>query len=266
MKRVVTTFAASVLLLSSAMFVHGETSPDATAIIKNVKDREQGLDRYSEVDLVQTMSDGFVRSRTLKMFEKEFGEERKGLLYFTSPSNTAGTGLLMQSYAEVDNKEDDQWLYLPALRKVKRIATNSKEGPFLGTDFSFADIERMKISDYQYSYKKEQNLAGNKVAVIEATTKDGLENPRTGYSRRMIYVDQEKNLILKDEIFRASRLIKVFEVVSMENIGGFWTVTEAKMDNLVDGGYTQLIRKDTKYNQSLKDSLFNQRTLRKGVK
>ena len=124
----------------------------------------------------------------------------------------------------------------------------------------------MKISDYQYTFKKEENLEGNKVAVIEATTKDGLENPRTGYSRRMIYVDQEKNLILKDEIFRASRLIKVFEVVSMKNIDGFWTVTEAKMDNLVDGGYTQLIRKGTKYNQSLKDSLFNQRTLRKGVK
>ena len=254
------------LLLTSAMLTYASAQPDATAIIKNVKDRDQGLDRYSEVDLIQTMSDGFVRSRTLKMFEKEFGEERKGLLYFIAPSNTAGTGLLMHSYAEVENKEDDQWLYLPALRKIKRIATNSKEGPFLGTDFSFADIERMKISDYQYAFKNEQSLDGHKVTVIEATTENGLENPRTGYSRRMIYVDQEKNLILKEEIFRASRLIKIFSVVSKKQIDGFWTVTEAKMENLMDGGFTQLIRKDTKYNQSLKDSLFNQRTLRKGVK
>ena len=52
----------------------------------------------------------------------------------------------------------------------------------------------------------------------------------------------------------------------MKKIDGFWTVTEAKMDNIAEGGYTQLIRKDTQYNQSLKDSLFNQRTLRKGVK
>ena len=124
----------------------------------------------------------------------------------------------------------------------------------------------MKISDYQYAFKNEQSLDGHKVTVIEATTENGLENPRTGYSRRMIYVDQEKNLILKEEIFRASRLIKIFSVVSKKQIDGFWTVTEAKMENLMDGGFTQLIRKDTKYNQSLKDSLFNQRTLRKGVK
>ena len=265
MKNCLQIIMTGTLLLSSA-FAYSNSTPDAQSIIKNVKDRDQGKDRYSEVDLIQTMSDGFVRSRTLKMFEKEFGEERKGLLYFTAPSNTAGTGLLMQSYAEVDNKEDDQWLYLPALRKVKRIATNSKEGPFLGTDFSFADIERMKISDYQYALKDEQNLDGHKVTVIEATTENGLENPRTGYSRRMIYVDQEKNLILKEEIYRASRLIKIFSVVSKKKIDGFWTVTEAKMENLMDGGFTQLIRKNTKYNQSLKDSLFNQRTLRKGVK
>ena len=112
MKKFLNVFAVGTLLLSSSLFSYGSVLPDATSIIKNVKDREQGIDRYSEVDLVQTMSDGFVRSRTLKMFEKEFGEERKGLLYFTSPSNTAGTGLLMQSYAEVDKKEDDQWLSL----------------------------------------------------------------------------------------------------------------------------------------------------------
>lgn len=266
MIKYIKSLAAGAILFSSAMLTYANSLPDATSIIKNVKDREQGIDRYSEVDLVQTFPDGFVRSRTLKMFEKEFGKERKGLLYFTAPSNTAGTGLLMQSYAEIDNKEDDQWLYLPALRKVKRISTNSKEGPFLGTDFSFADIERMKISDYQYEFKREENLEGSIVAVIEATTIDGLENQRTGYSRRIIYVDQEKNIILKDEIFRSSRLIKVFKVLSMKNIDGFWTVTEAKMENLIDGGYTQLIRRNTKYNQSLKDSLFNQRTLRKGIK
>ena len=207
------------------------------------------------------MSDGFVRSRSLKMYEKEFGEERKGLLYFTEPSNTAGTGLLMYSYAEVDNKEDDQWLYLPARRKVKRIATNSKEGPFLGTDFSFADIERMRIADYVYTLKEEKE----NISIIEAKTENGLENQRTGYSERIVHVDTDKNIIIKDEIFRQGRLIKVFEVVQLEKVNGFWTVVEAKMDNLVEGGSTRLIRKNTQYNQKLKDGLFNQRTLRKGL-
>ncbi|NVK38506.1 MAG: outer membrane lipoprotein-sorting protein [Gammaproteobacteria bacterium] len=234
---------------------------DGLKIMQDVKYRDQGLDRFSDVELVQTMSDGFVRSRSLKMYEKEFGDERKGLLYFTAPSNTAGTGLLMYSYAEKENKDDDQWLYLPALRKVKRIATNSKEGPFLGTDFSFADIERMRLSDYQYQIKKTEGS----VSVIEAKTESGLENPRTGYSKRIVHIDTEKNIILKDEIYRQGRLIKVFEVVELKKVDGFWTVLEAKMDNLVDGGNTRLIRKNTQYNQELKDGLFNQRTLRKGL-
>lgn len=247
------------LCMGASVFTHA--LQDAKKIMESVKYRDQGVDRYSDVDLIQTMSDGFVRSRSLKMYEKEFGEERKGLLYFTEPSNTAGTGLLMYSYAEVDNKEDDQWLYLPALRKVKRIATNSKEGPFLGTDFSFADIERMRLADYVYTLKEEQD----NITIIEAKTENGLENPRTGYSQRIVHVDTEKNIILKDEIYRQGRLIKVFEVVQLEKVDGFWTVVEAKMDNLVEGGSTRLIRKNTQYNQKLKDGLFNQRTLRKGL-
>ncbi|MGR6873391.1 outer membrane lipoprotein-sorting protein [Pseudomonas sp. HK3] len=258
MKKLIFTLFLTTFLCAS-VFTHA--IQDATQIMSSVKHRDQGLDRYSDVDLIQTMSDGFVRSRSLKMYEKEFGEERKGLLYFTAPSNTAGTGLLMYSYAEVEKKDDDQWLYLPALRKVKRIATNSKEGPFLGTDFSFADIERMRLSDYLYTIKNSKE----NVSIIEATTESGLENPRTGYSKRIVHVDTEKNIILKDEIFRQGRLIKVFEVVKLEKVDGFWTVVEAKMDNLVEGGNTRLIRKNTQYNQKLKDGLFNQRTLRKGL-
>ncbi len=250
-----------VFVLFLALSHLSSATQDALKIMQDVKYRDQGADRFSDVELIQTMSDGFVRTRSLKMYEKEFGDERKGLLYFTAPSNTAGTGLLMYSYAEKENKDDDQWLYLPALRKVKRIATNSKEGPFLGTDFSFADIERMRLSDYQYKIKQTQGS----VSVIEATTESGLENPRTGYSKRIVHIDTDKNIILKDEIYRQGRLIKVFEVVELEKVDGFWTVLEAKMDNLVDGGNTRLVRKNTQYNQALKDGLFNQRTLRKGL-
>lgn len=263
-----TTIAKSIAIvgLLTMPFFSQASTPDPEELMVKVKERDQGKDRVSDVDLIQTLDDGFVRTRSLKMYEKEYGKERKGVLYFTAPSNTAGTGLLMQSYAEESGKDDDQWLYLPALRKVKRIATNSKEGPFLGTDFSFADIERMRISDYQYFYKGQQEIDGAMVHVVEAKTEDGLENPRTGYSRRMVYIDPVKNLIVKDEIFREGRMIKRFEVVSSKVIEGFWTVTEAKMDNLVEGGDTRLVRKGTKYNQALKDNLFSQRTIRKGIR
>lgn len=239
---------------------------DPTVIMRAVRDRDEGDDRRSAVTLVQTMADGFVRERKLLMLEKEYGEERKSTLYFTAPSDTAGTGILMHSYAEAVAREDDQWLYLPALRKTRRIATNSKEGPFLGTDFSFADIERMRVADYQYQLLREEQLNGRPVQVIEAVTADGLENPRTGYSRRLVYVDSERGLILRDEFFRGGRQIKTFEVVDVAQIEGFWTVRESLMSNLVEGGTTRLLRTEADYNLALSDQLFSERALRNGVR
>lgn len=239
---------------------------DPSVIMREVRDRDEGADRRSSVTLVQTMADGFVRERQLLMLEKEYGEERKSTLYFTAPSDTAGTGILMHSYAESAAREDDQWLYLPALRKTRRIATNSKEGPFLGTDFSFADIERMRVDDYQYQLLREETYKDRPVQVIEATTADGLENPRTGYSRRLVYVDRERGLILRDEFYRGGRQIKTFEVLEVAQIEGFWTVKESLMSNLLEGGSTRLVRAEADYNLGLADQNFSERALRNGIR
>lgn len=255
-------FCSLALLLAVPAFAE---AINPTVVMQAVRDRDEGQDRRSQVTLEQTMADGFVRERMLLMHEKEYGEERKSTLYFTAPTDTAGTGILMHSYAEVANLEDDQWLYLPALRKTRRIATNSKEGPFLGTDFSFADIERMRVADYQYQYLRSEQLHERPVYVLEATTSDGLENPRTGYSRRLVYVDQERKLILRDEFFRGGRQIKTFEVLSVAQIEGYWTVTESLMSNLVEGGKTKLLRAKTDYNLELSDNDFTERALRNGI-
>lgn len=258
-----TLFCSLALLL--ALPALAET-PDPTAIMQAVRDRDEGRDRRSEVTLEQTMADGFVRERNLLMHEKEYGPERKSTVYFTAPSDTAGTGILMFSYPEATAREDDQWLYLPALRKTRRIASNAKDGPFLGTDFSFADIERMRVGDYQYRYLRSEELHGRPVHVLEASTADGLENPRTGYSRRVVFIDQERQLILRDEFFRGGRQIKTFEVLGVAQIEGYWTVTESLMSNLVEGGTTRLVRAQADYNLDLSDNDFTERALRNGIR
>lgn len=242
-----------------------DKTPAPETLLEQVRDRDEGDDRRSRMILEQTMSDGFVRQRELLMLEKKFGPERKAVLYFTAPADTAGTGILMFSYEEASGKDDDQWFYLPALRQSRRIATNSKEGPFLGTDFSFADIERLRVNDYQYQYQGLVEMDDRPLHKIAATTADGLENPRTGYNRRTIYLDAERQLIMRDEFFREGRHIKTFEIKGLEQVDGFWTVTEARMTNHVDGGFTRLIRKEISYNQGIASRLFNERTLRNGI-
>ncbi|QQD20355.1 outer membrane lipoprotein-sorting protein [Oceanospirillaceae bacterium ASx5O] len=242
-----------------------QASPSPEQLLEQVRDRDEGDDRRSQMILEQTLSDGFVRTRELLMLEKKYGAERKAVLYFTAPADTAGTGILMFSYAEATGKDDDQWLYLPALRQSRRIATNSKEGPFLGTDFSFADIERLRVNDYVYEAQGTADINGRTLHKMSARTADGLENPRTGYSQRTIWVDAERQLIMRDEFYREGRHIKTFEVTGLQEIDDYWTVTEAVMTNHVQGGFTRLIRKNAEYNQGLADRLFNERTLRSGI-
>src|SRR5690606_34213932 len=115
-----------------------------------------------------------VRTRELLMLEKKYGAERKAVLYFTAPADTAGTGILMFSYAEATGKDDDQWWYLPALRQSRRIATNSKEGPYLVTAFSIADIERLRVNDYVYAAQGTVAINGLTLHKLSARTADGL--------------------------------------------------------------------------------------------
>lgn len=251
-------------LLASASFA---ASVDPVALMQSVRDRDLGRDRQSEVSLVQTLPDGFVRKRELKFLEKDREDgERQSLLYFIAPADTAGTGLLMTSYNEAKGREDDQWLYLPALRKSKRVATNSKEGPFLGTDFSFADIERLRVADYRYKLAGEVTSQSRPCYRLEATTPDGLENPRTGYSRLVIDIDRERNIVLHQDFYRGAQKIKTFDVRKMEQVQGFWTVTDAVMTNLAEGGQTQFLTRGARYNLGLADKLFSQMTLSSGLR
>src|SRR5690606_2584729 len=98
-----------------------------------------------------------------------------------------------------------------------------------------------------------------------ARTAAGLENPRTGYSQRTIWVDAVRQLIMRDECYREGRHIKTFEVAGLQEVDDYWTVTEAVMTNHVQGGVTSRIRKNAEYNRGLADRLFNERTLRSGI-
>lgn len=252
-----------IILFASLSLQAAEPTP--LQRLEQVRDRDEGADRRSQMVLEQTLSDGFVRRRELLMLEKKYGAERKAVLYFTAPADTAGTGILMFSYAEASGQDDDQWLYLPALRQARRIATHSKEGPFLGTDFSFADIERLRVYDYQYEDLGSVELNGRRLHKLAARTADGSNNPRTGYNERLVYIDSERQLIMRDEFFRDGQHIKTFEVTGLEPIDGYWTITEALMTNHVNGGFTRLIRRQTQYNQGLADRLFHERSLRSGI-
>ncbi len=192
------------------------------------------------------------------------------MLAFHRPGvDTAGTGILMFSYEEASGKDDDQWLYLPALRQSRRIATNSKEGPFLGTDFPSPILSACvsMITSTQDQGSTEMN--GRTLHKIAAHTAgvNGLEKihaPATASAKFLLMpsaADYKKAMS-----FIEGRHIKTFEVTGLKEIdGAALTVTEAVMTNHVEGGFTRLLRKETTYNVGIAERLFNERTLRSGI-
>lgn len=140
------------------------------------------------------------------------------LVVFLAPADIRGTALLIH---EQEN-EDDQWMYMPAVKKMQRIASASKRSYFMGTDFTYEDLEQEKIDQYTYTILRTETIdtPPRQCHVIEAVPLGGTKKS-SGYSRRILWVDQQHFFTLKIEFFdRRNRLIKTQKSFEWENITG----------------------------------------------
>tara|TARA_B100000315_G_scaffold250737_1_gene284096 strand:- start:2316 stop:3122 length:807 start_codon:yes stop_codon:yes gene_type:complete len=180
----------------------------------------------------------------------------KTLITFKFPRDIKGTGLLTFEHVE---KSDDQWLYLPALKRVKRIVSKNKSGSFVGSEFSYEDIASTKPEKYTYSYKREDEHQGTKVWIIERYPKD----PNSGYTKIISWVDQSNFQLVKQEYFdRKGSLLKF----SLDNgntlyLEKFWRPSEIIMENLQSKKKTILTFNNWAFRQDQEPSFFSKRSL-----
>lgn len=180
----------------------------------------------------------------------------KTLITFKFPRDIKGTGLLTFEHIE---GSDDQWLYLPALKRVKRIASKNKSGSFVGSEFSYEDIASTKPEKFTHKYIREDEHQGIKVWIVERDPKD----PNSGYTKIISWVDQSNFQVVKQEFFdRKGSPLKV------ENDNGytlylekFWRPSEMVMHNLQTKKKTTLTFSDWAFQQGQKGSLFSKRSL-----
>ncbi len=196
------------------------------------------------------------RSMYMKVLEKEGGN--KSLMEFLTPSDVKGTKFLSYEHTK---KDDDQWLYLPALKRVKRIASRNKSGAFMGSEFSYEDLSAFNIDKYNYVGDAE---------VVELDGKKVYKSPRTpkskdsGYTKQVSYVDVETFLAQKVEYFdRKKELLKVSLFSGYNKVEGIWRVSRISMKNLQNDKETVLIWSDEKIKIGLKDKDFHKRVLKK---
>jgi len=195
------------------------------------------------------------RSMRNKTLEQQ-NDGDKALIIFDNPRDVKGTAFLSFTHK---SKADDQWLYLPALKRVKRIASSNKSGPFMGSEFAFEDISSQEVEKYTYEYLRNEQLNGQDHFVIERDPVD----PKSGYSKQIAWLDTQEYRVSKVDFYdRKGDMLKTLTVSDYQQyLGKYWRANTWEMINHQTGKATVLNFDQYVFNNQFKDRDFNKNSL-----
>jgi len=228
------------------------------AIARESERRDTGWGDYettATMILRNNHGDESTRELRIRYLEQE-SDGDKSLVIFDQPSDVKGTALLTHSHK---SEPDEQWLYLPALKRVKRISSSNKSGPFMGSEFAFEDLASQEVEKYTYEYLRDETLDSLPCFVIERVPLD----PKSGYSRQVVWLDEAEYRIQKVEFYdRKDALLKTLAVGSYQQyLGQYWRAKELNMVNHQTGKSTELLWTDTEFRNGFTDRDFDQNSL-----
>ena len=203
------------------------------------------------------------RVREVIMKTKDYGEVSKQVIVFTSPKDVSGTGYLMFEYDD-ENKDSDNWLYMPAMKKTRRIASSGTdaEGSFMGTDFTYEDIGMRKINKDDYTLLGEEEIDGTVCYKVDCVSKTKTEKD----PHRIVYIGKNDFILRKCEYYdRQNNLHRVLTCTDFVIIDGFTTAQKMKMENVQSGTWSLIEKNNIVYNgENISDNLFTVSSLERG--
>ncbi|MBY0315267.1 MAG: outer membrane lipoprotein-sorting protein [Bdellovibrionales bacterium] len=183
---------------------------------------------------------------------------------FLSPSDVKGTKTLL---IEHSGSDDDIWIYLPALKKVRRLVASNKKDSFVGTDFSYGDVIGFKVEEWNQKILKEESVDGKSCYVIESTPKKPETGVNSGYSNRIGWIDKESFVALKGEMYdQSGALLKRISAKSLEKIdekNNKWQPMILEAENVQTNHKTRIEFKNYKANVGVGNDVFTTRYLEK---
>ncbi len=231
-------------------------------IIENVYNRPTGEDMTSELRMTLRNSRGDQRVREIKQYSKDFGKEEKKIMFFLAPADVRGTSFMNWGYDEA-GRDDDQWIYLPALKKVKRISSDSKSDYFMGSDFTYDDLGDRHPSEDTHTLLREETMNNEECYVVESIPKD----EDYMYSRTVTWIVKDRWVGAKKEFYdEDSELLKILTVNKYEQIKGYWIILDTEMHNVQEDHTTLMEMKDVVLDSGLDDKLFTERIMRRGMR
>ena len=242
--------------------------PKARAIMEKVDARDDGDNGTSDMTMTLIDKHGNKRVREIRARTKDEGKDTYRIMFFISPPDVKDTGFLTYDYDD-PGKDDDQWLYLPALRKTKRIASSDKSGSFMGSDLNYSDMTSRNLQEYDFSLMKEDAVDDHKVWLIQAVPRTRKVIDETGYSKSVLFVRQDNYVVVRAVHWVAdSDRLKYFDVKSLELIDNIWVATEFHMTTKQGKATlhkTILTYRNVRFNQKQSPDLFTVRRLEKGL-
>jgi hypothetical protein len=216
---------------------------DYTSDVRMVLRNKQGQESVREI-----------RNRTLEVE----GDGDKTLIIFDKPFDVKGTALLSFTHK---TGPDDQWLYLPALKRVKRIASDNKSGPFMGSEFAYEDITSQEVEKYTYKYLRDDTLDGMEVFVFERYPVD----EDSGYTRQIIWMDREHYKERKIEYYdRKNALLKTLLFSDYNQyLDRYWRAHDMYMENHQTGKSTRLLQSNFRFRAGLTERDFDKNALKR---
>ncbi len=230
-------------------------------IIRSVYERDVPEDQTGQLKMILENSRGDQRIREIDQYIKDFGSEEKSIMFFTAPADVRDTSFMNWSYDD-DGKDDSQWIYLPALKKIKRISSSSSSDYFMGSDFTYDDLGGRHPSEDRHGLLRTETLKGESCFVVESIPEDS----DYMYSRTVTWISGEKNIGLKKEFYdEDGDLLKILTTEKTELMENFWMILKSEMHNVQKNHTTIMEFKDLEINTGLQDRVFTERIMMRGL-
>jgi hydrophobe/amphiphile efflux-3 (HAE3) family protein len=247
--------------------VNAEDLPNALAVVEKINNIDDGEFVSRQLNMRLTDKRGKTRERETMTYRKYYGDEKRTIIFYKQPSNIKGTSFLTFDYPDV-NIDDNQWLYLPALRKVRRISASDRGDYFLGTDFTYEDIKlegKLELKDYNFETLRFEKIESIQAIVLRGKAKSDSIAKELGYGHTQFWVDTQRWIIIKALYWDPKgELLKTLRVTDIKKIDEIITRHKFSIDNHRTGHHTEFIFSQVDYKTPVDDSLFTKRAMKQG--
>lgn len=258
MKRLLPTLLLLSLLPLSAFAETAEEKGLAIAVEADKRDLGWG-DSRADMQMILRNKQGESSEREIRVRTLEVeGDGDKSLTIFDHPADVEGTAFLSYTHA---TEPDDQWLYLPALKRVKRIASANKSGPFMGSEFAFEDISSQEVEKYSYKWLRDEALDGMDCFVVERIPR----YEHSGYTRQVVWIDMEHYRPQKVDYYdRKGAHLKTLTFHEYNQyLDQYWRADRMEMVNHLNGKSTTLKWGNYEFGNGYTERDFDQNTLKR---